>query len=929
MNANTVFSVVDLETTGNSTHEDNRIIQFSCALVQNNKIIKVYSTDVNSETEIPTRITKLTGITNDEIKSAPTFKAIADKIYKLLSGTVFVAHNVNFDFPFLNHELKRVGHPTLQIKAIDTVTLCQLLLPMVPSFRLRDLTGYFNIEHAHPHDAASDAIATAHLFLVLVRRLKTLPVPTLKTLLGLQLQLPLQTGHLLQSIYQGEVHANRPLADHLMFKHGLVIRKFTRRNKSTDQNQYPFPFNDHQKMTEFDHQIKFIPEQVQLMNAIYDNYRQSLVDNLLVATDKGMGKKFGYGLPLAYLSHNRKQKVIVSLGNHDNAMDFINKTMPVIKQLTPFPVNYSILKSANNYIDLNRFFVTLKIASSSLQVQFIKAQILVWLTMTKSGDLSELNLNNHLPYFNEINHQGIKSIRPSQPFYRFDFLRRMRGLNKHSNFLITTHDYLLRHAKQISQQNQKPLLVIDNALELSNSVMRANRSTIELNHLNVLIRKLQATLQNTHNLSINDILGRQKQFKRSLHRFGRDLNTIVETLAPMQKRFATRFLSSKTLNGSDNHWSGWLPSGQLRDEHNFERKRLDTIKAKWKACFENANRIISGPNDGYSVKQQSVIDHFQSLVLAITREIRQYHNLISLLNERTDHLLISVQANQVHDFNNAWLTEELIDSEQNLFEQLFKYYPPALLIDKLSIDAPIKDFTFERLGLTVTNKRLLQFERREAPRQLPVVSDAPIINGHYDATIINYYADLIWQTLQSGPKKNYFIFNSKVLLRKVYFALTEQHVSERYNIMAEGLSGNQSKLIKNILNDGQLTVLGTIETLQVNRLIVKQFDSVLIADLPIMINDSERNQFILKQIKRNYPQVFHEFVLPNALLKLNQELALTNSDQFVGVLDSRLLRADSGKQLTHYLKQRYELMPTKQQRLSFTFANFFKNFLKK
>ncbi len=127
MNSKTTFAVVDIETTGTDLAADNRTIQFSCCLVSDNKIIDTFVTDINPQCEVPNRIVQLTGIDNDRLKKAPTFDQVAAKLYGLLSGTVFVAHNVNFDFPFLNAEFQRVGYPELQIEAIDTVTLSQIL----------------------------------------------------------------------------------------------------------------------------------------------------------------------------------------------------------------------------------------------------------------------------------------------------------------------------------------------------------------------------------------------------------------------------------------------------------------------------------------------------------------------------------------------------------------------------------------------------------------------------------------------------------------------------------------------------------------------------------------------------------------------------------------------------------------------------------
>ena len=188
-----IYSVVDLETTGTSVSHGDRIIQVGCVLIQDNEIINHFETKINPRMSIPRPITQLTGIKNSDVRQAPLFEDVAGTLYSLLSGTIFVAHNVNFDFPFLNAELERAGYPELAIEAIDTVTLSQILMPTAKSYRLRDLTSTLSIEHDHPHSAVSDAEATGHLLIDLLQRLKELPTLTLEKLLELKLNLPQQT----------------------------------------------------------------------------------------------------------------------------------------------------------------------------------------------------------------------------------------------------------------------------------------------------------------------------------------------------------------------------------------------------------------------------------------------------------------------------------------------------------------------------------------------------------------------------------------------------------------------------------------------------------------------------------------------------------------------------------------------------------------
>ena len=68
------------------------------------KIVDEFSTLINPERRVPPFITSLTGITNEMLEDAPKFYEIASKIVEITRDTVFVGHNVNFDYGFVKQE---------------------------------------------------------------------------------------------------------------------------------------------------------------------------------------------------------------------------------------------------------------------------------------------------------------------------------------------------------------------------------------------------------------------------------------------------------------------------------------------------------------------------------------------------------------------------------------------------------------------------------------------------------------------------------------------------------------------------------------------------------------------------------------------------------------------------------------------------------
>jgi DNA polymerase-3 subunit epsilon len=97
------------------------------------------------------------------VRTAPIFDDIAEKIYEMLNGRIFVAHNVNFDYSFIRHQLEESGFKWTARK-LCTVRATRKIKPGIGSYSLGNLCRSLNIQIENRHRAGGDADATAILF---------------------------------------------------------------------------------------------------------------------------------------------------------------------------------------------------------------------------------------------------------------------------------------------------------------------------------------------------------------------------------------------------------------------------------------------------------------------------------------------------------------------------------------------------------------------------------------------------------------------------------------------------------------------------------------------------------------------------------------------------------------------------------------------
>lgn len=156
------MSFVDIETTGTSVYHD-RIIEIAVVTVRDCQIVDQFCSLINPQSPVSPFITSMTGITAEQLEEAPSFRELCDELYERLRDTLFVAHNVRFDYGFIKNEFKHHGI-SFSAKQLCTVKLSRSLFPRFRRHNLDSIIERHGIVCESRHRALGDTIATFEFY---------------------------------------------------------------------------------------------------------------------------------------------------------------------------------------------------------------------------------------------------------------------------------------------------------------------------------------------------------------------------------------------------------------------------------------------------------------------------------------------------------------------------------------------------------------------------------------------------------------------------------------------------------------------------------------------------------------------------------------------------------------------------------------------
>ncbi|MDQ0218960.1 ATP-dependent helicase DinG [Peribacillus cavernae] len=903
------YVVIDLETTGNSPKKGDRIIQFAGTAIENGKIVDEYSTFIYPEQDIPVFIEELTGINNEMVKSAPVFEAVAPKIADFLEDSCFVAHNVLFDLSFLQEELKRCGFEGFYGSTIDTVELAKIVKPTSDSYKLNQLARDANLEHDRPHRADSDAYVTALLFIELKKRLQLLPLITLKQLYKLSFSLKSEISELLDVLISQKLTRSEVRRLDIETFRGLALKKVNRIDTYRENPSPRFPENHEERLKGIRRtkpEMEYREGQLKMMDTVYESFQESR--DSMIEAGTGIGKSLGYLFPAAYFAKETHKTVVVSTYTIQLQEQLLQKEVPKLKEMLPFPIHVVLLKGRGNYLSLAKFERALRQKDDNYETALTKMQILVWLTETDTGDRDELNLTSGgLLFWERLQSDDHTYPGLLQPWSGADFYQRARRVAETADIIVTNHAYLM--ADLLSKDRLIPsegYMILDEAHHLEQAASKYLGTRFDYVSVKTQLNRLGAYDQKQLLFRLEKMV-REKKLEHV-----RPISVLEQSLNDFMYEFEQLF---------------YMLAGKAEKHVKNEGPKAMAIKVKengeWKQVTILAERLI----EHLFLLAEGLAERVSALnQLDLGRNALFFLNELELLIVHIDELRLTLEEFFVHPSNYAvyWLnyipsaphhglslSSQPVSAASLIWETFFAAQKSVVMTSAtLSVK---KSFRFFKRLLGIENLDIKSeifpspFDFAKNMRAF-VSSEMPEVNsisleGFTDAASAHLIA-----IAKAARGRTMILFTSHDMLQRTHHKVKKSGLLEEYTILAQGITGgSKMKLLRNFQSFDKALLFGTTSLWEGVDIPGERLSCLVIVRLPFSPPDEPVTEAKCSLLEKQGRNPFTEHSLPEAVLRFRQGFGrLIRTDRDKGVLivlDRRITASRYGKEFISAIPQ--------------------------
>ncbi|KHL92043.1 ATP-dependent DNA helicase DinG [Paenibacillus sp. IHB B 3415] len=924
------FAVLDFETTG--TQSVGEIIQVGLAIIEEDRSIsRVYGSYVKPGAPIPPFITGLTGITDSDVQDAPELDEMMMELVPLLDDVVLVGHNVAFDFHFLQNALDRCGYLPFQGRILDTIDFLKICFPSLTTYQLGSVSSHFGLTHERPHQADSDALATALVLLKCLEELDSLPLLTIQRLNELFADEDSDLAWYFDGLLrEREMETFQPEGDLTFYRQlALAVGDWAElpppREEGSDNPLQNITFGEY--MEEVTKRLKDTLPQYESREAQELMIQEVMTaldqdKHLLIEAGTGTGKSLGYLLPAIYHSVRSNQKVMVSTHTINLQDQLRERDIPLLTSVVPFPFKAAIFKGRGHYLCLRKFEhrINKRDFTSPREEALTAAQMMVWLTQTETGDDEELNLSGRGGDFWETVASDTDScLGRSCPWFRKCYYHRAKHEAGISDVVVTNHSKLFADVKAGHQLLPAyEHLIIDEAHHLED--IAGKHLGMQMKYFTVAhtltrlykdsrsgqLPALRQTLQSSGSEQASE-------WSSVIDRIYPDLLTVKESWDTLSdKLFGLLPERSDAGAGEAGQLVARLQPGKKPKEWEELAALENTLHLSLSDIIRKGDKMLSEMRDTDS---QSSSDSLVTDIGGLFKDLASIREQIRFFMGLNDENIVYwLEGSGNYRGKSLQMYAVPVDVSTQLRELFFDKKKSIILTSAtLSVDKSFQ-FMIDNLGLgeAAEQGRLMTallpspFKYREQAL-LVIPRDFPSVKGSIgDARFVDTLVHSLAETAVATRGRMLVLFTSYKMLRQVYDPLKEALASQDIAVLGQGVEGgSRSKLIRRFQDSSASVLLGTSSFWEGVDIPGEALTCLAIVRLPFQPPNhplAEAKSELLQAQKKN---PFMKLSVPQAVIRFKQgfgRLVRTAQDRgIVIVYDTRVIESYYGKYFLYSL----------------------------
>ncbi len=904
---NQILVSLDLETTGLDPEKDC-IIEIGAVKFQGQEVLETFHTLVNPHCSLSYRIRLLTGITPEELETAPDFSDVADRLLAFVGDCPILGQNINFDLEFLRSQGLSFSNTTY-----DILEITNIILPQLTDYALATLAREVGIPNPIQHRALADAMMVKEVTLSLLDKTSSLEL----TLIAEINRLTMTSNWVWRSMFldlERSKVGEASLWDREAWELSVVPQALELPwGQPLAPKSVPSPLDiprltailgEDGLLAEAFPGFEYRPGQIAMMQEIARalNSRQ----HSIIEAGTGIGKSIAYLLPAMFFALENNRPVVISTNTINLQEQLTNKDIPdllkVLGEAGNAHVNADLriaqLKGRSNYLCLRRWNSWRKTPGLPWEEARFLLRLLLWVYSTSSGDRAELNITvNESALWNRVCASEENCVADRCPHYPDGcFLYRARQKAEGAHLIVVNHALLLSDLARGGILPEYSCLIVDEAHHLEEEATEQLGFKVADQDLYACLDRFgdrSGFLFYLRNYLRTASIGasRKREIRQKIEGFqagAKVARTLVKELLDVLAHF--------------------LDLHHREEQHGYERRLRLTgalrrqpgwteVECSWENLNLELDALETGLGELYAT-MEDLPDRRNPDLNSSLGEISYLLQQVRRIRSQMNSVIVSPDAQYVYWAStrlegNLCLHVAPLHVGRLLEEPLFSQKDCVVLTSAtLTTDG---DFEYIKgsLGLGETGELMIDppFDYMNSTMiYLPQDIPEPDRAGYQHDV-----GEVLVELCRATQGRTLALFTSHAALRSAYSAIQPTLDEEGILVLGQGIDGSPRKLLGRFKDNPQSLLMGAAAFWEGVDVVGRALSVLVIARLPFGVP----NDPIFSARAELFDDPFNQYMVPQAILKFKQgfgRLIRSRSDRgAVVVLDRRVQSKSYGR----------------------------------